>query len=803
MDQFSVALASLGRRSMTVTYKRTGEQAMYDVAGLYVSRGFVAGDSVFTPGISVWTETNFQELVRLFVDRPDAGSGDYLRKLSAQMEEAEDAQKQLMAELHLLYFLPSMQVGPKRRREIVETILSWMNTPVVVPDDVDPGFGVAHIRPGTYWATRRDVHIGYLIRFGVVWFEDFRTPEDRKAVVDDPWLLKEVLNSIPDRGASAQRELLLHLTHPAIFEPISKVGDKRLIIERWPEFIGEASDIDRQLVEVRKHLTAQFGDDFDYYAPGTREIWGVQPKKQVLPAPAASPVAPDPRVVVVYLTDVSSRNFDHGARDGIWAFKRQPDGDNAPRVGDKVIFVFKAKNGPRQQLDQFVQQPVERVVTATASSDLYVTAESYWPDESPGDVKYPFQFRFAIERDQQDVNALSGPISDIRVMQAAKTSASGGGSPVLLADGLLSTQNVPIATFEPVPIAQLTSDFSEAAAVSGLDWGTDHDTLTASLIVSLMTKRFVILSGLSGSGKTRLAIALGQWLGGARLKVVPVRPDWTSPDATMGYRDGLESATTGSEKWFVPEVLEFVLTAMHDSAQPYILVLDEMNLAHVERYFAEMLSGIESGQAVVPNLVKTNQGWQRADEAAVVPWPINLFLIGTVNVDETTYAFSPKVLDRANTLEFRVSTDSLRSSGSILAVEPAADGWSESFLAHSHAVTDDDDSEVFQEKLKALHALLSRHGFEFGHRVYQEAIRFRGFAKEAWQIADDSMILDLQMMQKVLPRVHGAQRRVQTLLEELQAFTLGTEGADLPRSHAKVTRMLDLLRANHFVAFTD
>ena len=104
-----------------------------------------------------------------------------------------------------------------------------------------------------------------------------------------------------------------------------------------------------------------------------------------------------------------------------------------------------------------------------------------------------------------------------------------------------------------------------------------------------------------------------------------------------------------------------MLRAARDPYHPYVLVLDEMNLAHVERYFADVLSGMESEQDCLPNLVREADGSWRVpvDARAKVPVPRNLFVVGTVNVDETTYMFSPKVLDRANTFEFRVETSDL------------------------------------------------------------------------------------------------------------------------------------------------
>jgi 5-methylcytosine-specific restriction protein B len=80
-----------------------------------------------------------------------------------------------------------------------------------------------------------------------------------------------------------------------------------------------------------------------------------------------------------------------------------------------------------------------------------------------------------------------------------------------------------------------------------------------------------------------------------------LRPDWTGPEYLFGYPDALRSSS-GSELWAVPDALQFVLRANDEPREPYLLVLDEMNLAHVERYFADFLSGIESRHPILPEL---------------------------------------------------------------------------------------------------------------------------------------------------------------------------------------------------------
>lgn len=373
-----------------------------------------------------------------------------------------------------------------------------------------------------------------------------------------------------------------------------------------------------------------------------------------------------------------------------------------------------------------------------------------------------------------------------------------------------------------VTLSDVCRDIAEQVRLSGLDYGPRHDVFVRTAVVSLATKRLLLLTGLSGSGKTRLAIAIGQWFGADRLAVVPVRPDWTGPEALFGFEDGLSLLVDGKHAWMMTDVLQFVLRAARDPQHPYLLLLDEMNLAHVERYFADALSGMESGAAVVPSVRKHDAAW-RLDEPPLVPFPSNLFVVGTVNIDETTYMFSPKVLDRANTIEFRVLTEDLQAGSTALApVEAGSPTFVRRFLTVATTVADDDWTAKSQlaEWLQELHSVLCNYDREFGHRVFFEALRFGSLLAEA---GEDNPLkaLDLQVMQKVLPRMHGSLRQIGEPLHALASWCWhgpasstppsgnfdplqppsGT--AALPQSFDKIKRMTRRLRANHFVGFAE
>ncbi len=392
----------------------------------------------------------------------------------------------------------------------------------------------------------------------------------------------------------------------------------------------------------------------------------------------------------------------------------------------------------------------------------------------------------------------------------------------------------PVPHIEDLPVradlAEAASSFSSALRRSFVSFGANHEELVASFIASIATKPLVILTGLSGSGKTQIAMRFGEWLGTERLHVAAVRPDWTGAEALFGYEDGLKAAVDGRAAWQVPAPLAFMLQAVHDQRHPYLLLLDEMNLAHVERYFADVLSGMESGQPCLPNLSKGLDGIWRpiAGAQSRVVFPRNLWVVGTVNVDETTYMFSPKVLDRANTFEFRVAGIDLQAD--VRKPIPCAPGDQALVRGLLKIASDDDWHQAkpasfrnsLAERLRQLQGLLARYGMEFGHRVFYESLRFAALGEVAG-LATIEAVLDRVVLQKVMPRLHGSRRRLELPLlalaqfcrdlpetieldEKLPALQLDQPGgaaAKLPAAHSKLVRMLRNLRANQFASFTE
>ena len=296
-------------------------------------------------------------------------------------------------------------------------------------------------------------------------------------------------------------------------------------------------------------------------------------------------------------------------------------------------------------------------------------------------------------------------------------------------------------------------------------------------ISSLLTKPFVILSGLSGSGKTKLAQAFAQWIcqDDTQYCIVQVGADWTNREPLLGFPNALKP-----DEYIKPDngVLDVVIRANNNPDLPYFLILDEMNLSHVERYFADFLSVMESHEEI-PLFA---EGTVNNGVPSKLLLPSNLFIIGTVNIDETTYMFSPKVLDRANTIEFRVTKseieDFLENHKEVEMSELFTKGASmaKSFLDMAQNKDfEKQDMKQINASLADFFEQLKKTGAEFGYRSANEIIRLINQLTEIDDSLNNNEKLDIAIMQKLLPKLHGSRRKLSPVLITLGGFCIDNE----------------------------
>lgn len=390
--------------------------------------------------------------------------------------------------------------------------------------------------------------------------------------------------------------------------------------------------------------------------------------------------------------------------------------------------------------------------------------------------------------------------------------------------------------------------------------GEESDRCSFNLVAALAAKPFVILTGTSGTGKSRSTLKLAEQLQehyGAAAKdqifqLVSIGPDWTSPKKLLGYRTPFGRQRVGkdgqptNESYEITETLRIILRACHPNSTkiPHFLIFDEMNLSHVERYFAPFLSLMEASAilddeenapiidcqslVVISEILDLeNKDSTEAESARLLAQneqplklPPNLFYVGTVNIDETTYMFSPKVLDRAQVLEVKALSPSEYAAGNAseaqIGISLANDLLRESIddresglleaggiasilnsLSGKHGFDDALLAEAKAFTLKALdgcYKLLSPIGFEFGYRVVKEVHQYMLVwckAQLALGKSPDEILakwvdgLDLAIFQKVLPKIHGNRAALGDSLKALAAFLAGAnEASDPPAKFA-------------------
>lgn len=310
------------------------------------------------------------------------------------------------------------------------------------------------------------------------------------------------------------------------------------------------------------------------------------------------------------------------------------------------------------------------------------------------------------------------------------------------------------------------------------------ELLIENFYLSLKTKPFVILAGISGTGKTKLvklfAEALGATDANHQFTLIPVRPDWSDPSDLLGYKDLSGTFRAG-------KLTEVLLEASkpRNRNKPYFICLDEMNLARVEHYFSDMLSILETQHwkdgRIITDSVLTKELLNTGDYGAFVEdlgIPCNVFLVGTVNMDETTHPFSKKVLDRANTLEFNYVklNDYPSLDNETEPMDQAALPYT--FLSSDYLQLQGAFSEHTglvkrtTESLMSINHILEETHSHIGFRV-RDAVCFYLIYNQRFGLMKEDQAFDLQLLQKILPRVQGSSHSVKRVLVKLMLLCTG------------------------------
>lgn len=288
--------------------------------------------------------------------------------------------------------------------------------------------------------------------------------------------------------------------------------------------------------------------------------------------------------------------------------------------------------------------------------------------------------------------------------------------------------------------------------------------------LSLKTKPFVILAGISGTGKSKLVKLFSEAIGATSLNnqynLISVKPDWNDSTELLGYKNLNDEFIKG-------KLTEIIIESSKEENRnkPYFICLDEMNLARVEYYLSEYLSLIETRAINENGNVVTDLIFPKSlcldDSLKDLTIPDNLYVVGTVNMDDTTFSFSRKVLDRANTIEFsNVNLELLNfeEDDNISNIEASNDILRTRFLNIKDALkVDKEFVENINKKIIGLNYILKVGNKQFGYRVRDEIV-FYMLENKLANLLNEEVAFDFQIMQKILPTISGSDLAIKNIL---------------------------------------
>ncbi len=642
--------------------------------------------SVFSLG-AVWTKEHLSELDEHYVNNPDESTRKFLEKLEEQLKPTSKGAKRLAAEMYWVLRLFTNGMGWELKAKQVREIFSWAGTSITESELLDEDVLIGIGEPGPGFSGHLWRELAFLIRAT----QNLKAlpAAKRESILADPWAFGEWLMSLPEGPARLLRPMLCYLLFPDHYERIVSRKHKLNIVKAFANKINLPSkniaalspiEVDKRIFEIRKNQEAEYQDaELDFYREPLAELWSrdgdedrLDGAAEELPESVGERIKPALDEILAGYAKAAKRKFGNAdaiskpfnellsalsvsiqgrypsvvvkwsAGKGNWAsvpwiaFLDKRETGTTQR-GVYAVILFRADlSGFYLTLNQGVTEPRDRIGSAKAHeflADVRKNCTGLAGREFSLDNNIDLKAAGNLGR-KYELSTIAHKFYETGRVPSDATLLSDLNELLAAYDSYIRRQKGEKKKMATVSLSVVQKEFSQALTKAGITFGSRQDAVTRAFIASLATKRLVILTGLSGSGKTQIAMKFGEWLCSAgRYRVLPVRPDWNGPESILGYEDALRFGRSGRRLWHVPPALEFILSAAADPERPYLLILDEMNLAHVERYFADLLSGIESGKACIPNLEKGEEGWYAKDPSEIVV-PNNLFIVGTVNIDE-------------------------------------------------------------------------------------------------------------------------------------------------------------------------
>lgn len=665
-------------------------RVVYEAAERWVQSALRNDDSLFTPGRPIWSGVVVDELHRRFVEQPDESGDPFHVKLQRQLSGGSDSAIQLMGETLYVHFLVASPdaVRGSKKREHIDRVLGWLEQPVSVPSDLDQALDRGLVATGVAFHTFRPFQIGFIVRMLREWKRLEAGEVER--LLDDPWAFREWLYSLPVQTAYIQREALLHLVHPDVFEQVVSRDMKASIDKAFSQLVSRPDqNIDRRLLEIRRNLEEEYGVDFNFWDPRILPIWQPDSSQWGQFIQWAGRL---------YRQD----HFDEWERDyKLDVAQRLAQARDAVLSGDawyerlKTAFTTNNNLTAWQTNDKFLRwcesngDLAHQVLTriwepGKGVEDLLVAARDNIPSEviggrgtramlasflmmaiEPTDFpiyrRTPFEKGFRItgfsfpEGDEVDVYTHALEFLD-KIGQEAERRGLAlrdrlDAQAVLWAVVKWPIDDLPFTDKEKEALRRFrdgeisdddeeeTVETAEMSSLSELAERLMLDREELERIESLLTdKKQVIFYGPPGTGKTYVAQELARVLAGrdGRVDLVQFHPSYAYEDFVEGYRP---AELQGGQPGFVLRegpLKKIAKAATANPGTPHILIIDEINRGNVAKVFGELYFLLEYRARDI--------SLQYSDERFSLP--PNLWIIGTMNTADRTIALLDAALRR-------------------------------------------------------------------------------------------------------------------------------------------------------------
>lgn len=304
-------------------------------------------------------------------------------------------------------------------------------------------------------------------------------------------------------------------------------------------------------------------------------------------------------------------------------------------------------------------------------------------------------------------------------------------------------------------------EFREFCLNKGFYYSED---LIRRFILSLEAKPFLIITGISGSGKSKIAELWSEYKDPEKKRSlnIAVGSNWKDNKRLLGFKNILQQE---GNNYIDTNLVKLIKEANSNEMETYTILFDEMNLSHVEHYFSDFLSALESRSHEInlPN-----------DEKII--WSSNIKIIGTVNIDETTYMFSPKVLDRANVIE-------MNGTSPIIYIKSILKEKNKPYYEIK-------DKKWFDEYINLLEGIYIALNKNFAYRVIDEITIYIKLNTELFGNEEFNKYFDEQIYQKILPKLHGSKALLKPQLEKLKIILNEKDETAYKYSLKKINEML-------------